>query len=656
MKNNIRKIIFVLGIICLFLCVGCENEQKFYFDEEEIIVFEEMKLPLFLENIDYSEVEVVSDNEDVIMIDGENIIPMYAGKATISVIFNDKTISIDALVMPKVNMDEEIKYGEYASFSIENGNISDYNISFSEPIAYFKNEKIYSKGVGEVEVAFKNKENEEIFSKKYLKILPIQPVLSSDTNEIEVAEYVEFFVENYENIEMFNLYSSDETIISIEEDGYGYALKPGKVVITAKLKNDESITSTFEVTVKNYEIEYKLSQYILLKGDEFKLDYYNYSNDDEFYIEIGDEKIIQKIGEKSYKALDEGNTSITFTLKEDPTISKTIDLIVYIREPILKEEYDKLMVGDRTNIQFLNYFYAEEFIWQINDENIASLEQNALIAKKSGIAIVTITKKSEPSIVKKINIEIIPRQPELLVSSSNLVVGGKTNLFIKNIDELETDDFSKYNVIVEDSSIVKIEDDIVTALKLGSTIIRVESKENKNIKGEVEINVIKTSEVTDSNGEPAEGTLVLYSDDPKNSVLAGEFLKLHIDGAIDNENYKWVSTNTEIAIVNDKGRIIAVNKGITQIAAISKTNKEVMGLIYVTVYGEPNVDYAARLVKIAAEEIGYQEVYDNDTKYGEWYNLNYQPWCAMFVSWCANQAGISTDIIPKYCRCTDGRK
>ncbi len=28
----------------------------------------------------------------------------------------------------------------------------------------------------------------------------------------------------------------------------------------------------------------------------------------------------------------------------------------------------------------------------------------------------------------------------------------------------------------------------------------------------------------------------------------------------------------------------------------------------------------------------------------------------MFVSWCANQAGIGTDIIPKYCGCTAGRK
>ena len=31
-------------------------------------------------------------------------------------------------------------------------------------------------------------------------------------------------------------------------------------------------------------------------------------------------------------------------------------------------------------------------------------------------------------------------------------------------------------------------------------------------------------------------------------------------------------------------------------------------------------------------------------------------WCAMFVSWCANQAGISTNIIPKYASCALGRQ
>lgn len=60
------------------------------------------------------------------------------------------------------------------------------------------------------------------------------------------------------------------------------------------------------------------------------------------------------------------------------------------------------------------------------------------------------------------------------------------------------------------------------------------------------------------------------------------------------------------------------------------------------------------IVAMALSQKGYTEGANNDTKYGEWYGLNYNPWCAMFVSWCAFQVGISEDIIPKFAGCTTG--
>lgn len=45
------------------------------------------------------------------------------------------------------------------------------------------------------------------------------------------------------------------------------------------------------------------------------------------------------------------------------------------------------------------------------------------------------------------------------------------------------------------------------------------------------------------------------------------------------------------------------------------------------------------LLTIATEEIGYQEKPINKTKYGKWFGLNNQPWCAMYVSWCFDQIG-----------------
>lgn len=47
------------------------------------------------------------------------------------------------------------------------------------------------------------------------------------------------------------------------------------------------------------------------------------------------------------------------------------------------------------------------------------------------------------------------------------------------------------------------------------------------------------------------------------------------------------------------------------------------------------------VIDAAKSQIGYQETGNNDTKYGAWYGLNNQPWCAMFVSWCFKEANLS---------------
>ena len=68
-------------------------------------------------------------------------------------------------------------------------------------------------------------------------------------------------------------------------------------------------------------------------------------------------------------------------------------------------------------------------------------------------------------------------------------------------------------------------------------------------------------------------------------------------------------------------------------------------------------NYRTDLVNVALSQIGYRESNSssnlsgtsqgssNQTEYGKWYGLPGQPWCAMFISWCARQAGIPTSTI-----------
>ena len=81
--------------------------------------------------------------------------------------------------------------------------------------------------------------------------------------------------------------------------------------------------------------------------------------------------------------------------------------------------------------------------------------------------------------------------------------------------------------------------------------------------------------------------------------------------------------------------------------------------IYNKYYRNPNpyigTPGLTQFINAAVGEMPYVEGYNNDTKYGIWYGSNHQPWCAMFVSWSAEQAGLMGDIVPSYKSCYAGR-
>ena len=51
------------------------------------------------------------------------------------------------------------------------------------------------------------------------------------------------------------------------------------------------------------------------------------------------------------------------------------------------------------------------------------------------------------------------------------------------------------------------------------------------------------------------------------------------------------------------------------------------------------------ILAVAVTQLGYTEIGYNDTKFGDWGGYPYQPWCANFISWCARQAEVSTEIL-----------
>lgn len=107
----------------------------------------------------------------------------------------------------------------------------------------------------------------------------------------------------------------------------------------------------------------------------------------------------------------------------------------------------------------------------------------------------------------------------------------------------------------------------------------------------------------------------------------------------------------------DTGRLIKGNR--IDIFVSSKSIARKYGVKYADVYKITTSETpitptgggtaAQKFVNVALKEEGYKELGGNDnrTKYGAWYGYNGVAWCAIFVSWCAAHAGISTGVIPK---------
>lgn len=60
------------------------------------------------------------------------------------------------------------------------------------------------------------------------------------------------------------------------------------------------------------------------------------------------------------------------------------------------------------------------------------------------------------------------------------------------------------------------------------------------------------------------------------------------------------------------------------------------------------------IINIANGYVGYREGKNNDTIFGIWYPMNYNPWCAMFVSYCIITAGVSEYIMKRFASSTAG--
>lgn len=315
-------------------------------------------------------------------------------------------------------------------------------------------------------------------------------------------------------------------------------------------------------------------------------------------------------------------------------------------EPTLYKEY--LSIGESTTIYFEGFDDLSMFNIEISDDSIISIDEFGKITSlNKGVTNISFSLKNQESNIVSYTFEVISKMPSTFVTYDRLSIGEVTNVFFRNLDELTEESLSDFDITFEKGGILELtKESYIKAVSIGTEKVTIKSKLDERVFDTLEISVVDENEM-----------LIVYGKDPVNSLQAGDQFEMSSSMGYKNTDLVWMTSDPSVAVVSDDGLVSIIKEGYVVINAYDPNypkdnNRKARYSFYIE--GIMDVDYVSRLIHTALKENGTKETGSNIQKYGQWYGNNGEPWCAMFVSWCWNRSGLSTDILLKYQGCTAG--
>ena len=631
------NLFFAIILMMFFVfAIGCNEEKKYSIDisEERIIVLDDVLLNINYSSIEYQDITFSFSKENVAFISSGVIKPTNPGITVLTASYGNVSDSVEIVVFPNIpevmNINEKVAFQKNCSYKSSNNEI----------IEITSNGLLPKKG-GECQITVTLDEETNLSYAYQVTVNYEKPIFSSESCEISVGEEVFVGLTNYNNDEA-TWTLSDDSVLELYDDYYVHAYKEGICVVTATIG---SVESSITINV------IKKAPHILMADKEAVIDELlelNLQSDysfEEVDVEVDNEYLEVVHDEGVYlKALKAGETNVIVRSKKHPQLFEEVKIIIYEKTPFFSIQDSVITLNDKIKLNVVNY--DNGYVIEIDNENILKFEDGIVTAVGVGESTVKVFLENNKEYFSFIKISVLPIMPKLSAVLPNIAIGNETGLIITNLAELSDTDFSNYEVSVNNTNVAEYENGLLKGLAVGEVIVTVTLKSNPIVTGTTVVNVC----------ENTKENLLVEIPNPSGILTAGEMYDSVMTNGGTLSNYTWSTSNDLVAIVNDNGRIIAVNAGICNINFYEKNNAKNKSTITIKVEGIPNVNYVDRLIKIATDEIGYTEGANNYTKYGKWYGLPNEAWCAMFVSWCAKESGISTEIIPKYCGCLAGSK
>ncbi len=287
---------------------------------------------------------------------------------------------------------------------------------------------------------------------------------------------------------------------------------------------------------------------------------------------------------------------------------------------------------------------------------IIEIDNDNIIGLDAGTAIIKISNQDESiTVYFTVNVNDNNNYKKSILrfglNTNGLLVGKSLDLKIDNMKSVGANSIEEFTFSVSDETILEITSDYkIKALKNGQAQVYVKQIKYPSNVGETTVYVGLQSNDKTTSGEPDNTPLIAYFEDDNFIIDASKDEQLFIENANNQQRYHYSCIDEDVLMISDTGLFMGIQPGKATVTITSKDASSTItsGKVIVEVTGYRKRDYIPKLLEIALAEEGYRELTNNnDTKFGEWNYCNYEAWCATFVSWCANNAGISKHIIPR---------
>ena len=365
--------------------------------------------------------------------------------------------------------------------------------------------------------------------------------------------------------------SSDETVATVK-DGVVTAHKVGTANIIVTTTDGSNLSATCKVTVvetlatgislDKTTATLKASEIVTLTATVTPSTATNknvtWSSSNETVATVKDGVVTaHKVGTATIIATtaDGSNLTATCQVTVEATIAKTMTLDK--TNVTLKATESVTLIANITPESTTN----KELSWISSDESVATVKDGVVTAHKVGTAniIVTTTDGSNLTAICKVNVERTSAETLTLDKTNVTLKATETVTIIANITPANTTN-KELSWISSDESVATVKDGVVTAHKIGTANIIVTTTDGSNLTAICKVTVEAT---------PAERVEIKTLE--TTTLVVGETLQLEAivypETATD-KTVTWVSTNENIAKIDDNGVVTAVGIGKVKIMVI----------------------------------------------------------------------------------------